>query len=105
MNEQEENPVFLESKRGKRIRQRIRMIQRYTRLLKYCRFNETDKDIEDRARKMYNHFTDCSCSMCGNPRKHHQEHTTQERKHAQKMKTQLKELGLYQNAHKRYKIQ
>ena len=36
----------------------------------------------------------CSCSMCGNPRKHHNELTPQEKRANESMEQQLKELEL-----------
>lgn len=40
-----------------------------------------DEALVDRARRKANHMADCSCFMCGNPRKHFNETTIHEQKH------------------------
>jgi len=106
MERQEDFTSFVEPKRASRVRQRSRMIQKYVRLLKFHRYlDETDDELEKRARWMHNHFTDCSCPMCGNPRRHYEERTVQERKHFESMRNQLKQLGLNSTNRTRYKAQ
>lgn len=42
---------------------------------------QDDEALVDRARRKANHMKDCSCFMCGNPRKFFNETTVQEKKH------------------------
>jgi hypothetical protein len=50
-----------------------------------------DSEIYNRARRKANHMKDCSCYMCGNPRKHFNETTVQEQKHKHTLKEGLNE--------------
>lgn len=60
--------------RAFRRHQRIRRINKNRHIVKYSWGYV--KDIEKQARE----FHTCSCSQCGNPRRHHNEVTLQERK-------------------------
>lgn len=50
--------------------------------------------IHKRAAKRRNHLACCSCSMCGNPRRHFDEPTMQERRFAESLRDQCSEVGL-----------
>ena len=76
MNKEKRQKRFLQKERNlhkwtKRIEQRVHWEGR----------NILDEDDEKIAHIYANHGKLCSCHMCGNPRKHWNEKTIQERKH------------------------
>jgi hypothetical protein len=105
MENEEKEYVFIEPKRARRIRDNARLIRGYIRILKFYQFDETTDEINERARKFYNHFKNCSCWMCGNPRKFENALTFQEKRAIEDMKHQMKEAGYLIRGHRREKLQ
>lgn len=86
-----------DNKRGVRRAHRERMVQCAYRKFKawtWCAETYTDSEIKERASRLADHMKNCSCWMCGNPRKYNQgqaELTQQELRQANNLKEGLDE--------------
>jgi len=54
----------------------------------------SDKHIRQHNKHNYNNRKACSCFMCGNPRKHFNEPTIQEKRAKEKFKFHMNEMGI-----------
>ena len=71
------------SKRSMRRHQRLRMLAKALRSLKFSEMNESER-IHWALRQL-DQLKSCSCWMCGNPRKFEGEQTIQERRRLEAM--------------------
>jgi hypothetical protein len=83
-----------ETKRALRRHHRQRMIRHALRsyAIGYCFLGDDDEKREfreERARRLHDYLTKCSCWMCGNPRKFFKEVTVQEKRLAEAARYEL----------------
>lgn len=75
-------PLCILRSRSLRRHHRERMIARAKRIYRRANSRNRDSDewIETMSRKNHDHLTACSCEMCGNPRRHFNQLSVQERR-------------------------
>lgn len=79
------------SKRGNRRHHNERLKERAKKILKQ-KFWSQPRDIDQVAAKSFNHLKNCSCYMCGNPRKYSNEQTLQEMRNNEVFSQEIAEI-------------
>ncbi len=111
MDDIEEIEVYKESKRERRIKNRLRMIERGKRQYKQNYFrvwwshSHYYEEAEMHGRRFHDNLQACSCDMCCNPRRSgwnspRYRLTNQERRALQDANQQFTEIGLHKRKRK-----